>query len=445
MAIKLGLQRMQALYGQSPQTWKAIHVAGTNGKGSVCSYISALLARANISHGRFTSPFIRRPEDSILINNKPISSSLFRSLYYAAGKEPAADKPTHFERMTYAAFAAFDHFNVKYGVVETGLGGRLDSTNVLRNKAVTAITSIGLDHQEYLGDTIEQIAAEKGGIINGAPCVIGQQADPAVVPVLLDLSHRAGSKTIQTTSDPGVLAEASAPGLPLWPRHVLENARIAIKACEQLDEFKDSKLSIQELLALPEAHMEGRLQEVDISHTPPGTRWKRSAPIIVDGAHNYDAIRALRNFTTMKLRVSEDGRLRPLTWVVGMSSPRDASARKCLEALFHGKDKVVFTEYKRPTGDTADMTEDDYFLSFRPEPLSAKKLYNEMSGAAELYLESRASLDEAIERACELARADKTVGESPIVVTGSLYLVSDVLRWVDSYKRPKGESAGDSA
>lgn len=434
MTIKLGLERMQALYGKSPQLWKAIHVAGTNGKGSVCSYVSSLLTRANISHGRFTSPFIRRPEDSIVIDNTPISPELFKSFYYAADKGPAADKPTHFERMTYAAFAAFDHFGVKYGVVETGLGGRLDSTNILRNKAVTVITKIGLDHQEYLGETIEQIAAEKAGIMNGAPCVIGEQASPAALPVLLDAAQRVGSKAILTTSDPRLLEEATAPGLPPWPPHVLENARCAIKACEQLDEFKGVKLNIPDLLRLPRAHMEGRLQEVDISHTPPGRTRARRTPIILDGAHNMDAATALAKHTDNVLRTSQGGSRQPITWVIGMSSPRENTAAEFLGAIIRSGDRVVFTEYTRPVGAQADMSHEDYFLSFRPEPLGCAKLEEAVKsiGSEGDRVKSCLTLDEAMDTACEMARADEGGEDLPIVVTGSLYHIADVLKWVDS-------------
>lgn len=446
MVIKLGLQRMQALYGQSPQTWKAIHVAGTNGKGSVCAYVSALLTRANISHGRFTSPFIRRPEDSILINNTPIPSALFRSFYYAADKEPMADKPTHFERMTYAAFAAFDHFDVKYGVVETGMGGRLDSTNVLRNKAVTVITRIGMDHQEYLGDSIEQIAAEKAGIMNDAPCIIGNQFSPAVTAELEHLAHLAGSKAVETTPDSKLLEKHLPPSLLRWPPHVRDNAMSAMKACEQLEEFKDSQLGIEDTLSLPGAELEGRFQEVDISRTPPGTRWGRRTPIILDGAHNHDAIRALwKRITKMrKAAAAERGRWRvPVVWVMGMSSPRDASARKLIRTLLAPNDQVVFTEYKRPAGEPTDMSEEDYFMSFRPEPLSTEKLLEARPTTETTYSETRPSPDEAMERACELAKADNPVDELHIVVTGSLYLVSDVLKWVDLYKEPEEKDGED--
>ncbi|SPN97511.1 uncharacterized protein DNG_01025 [Cephalotrichum gorgonifer] len=440
MTIKLGLQRMHDLYGKSPQLWKAIHVAGTNGKGSVCSYVSSLLARSNISHGRFTSPFIRRPEDSILINNTPIPTDLFRSFYYAADKAPAADKPTHFERMTYAAFAAFDHFDVKYGVVETGLGGRLDSTNILRNKAVTVITKIGIDHQEYLGDTMELIAAEKAGIMNGAPCVINGRNAPEALGVLLDTARRVGSKAILTTDDARLTEESNALTSSSsgrgWPQHVLDNATCAIKACEQLEEFRDSPLHIADLLSLPGAQMEGRLQEVDISSTHVGRGADRRTPIILDGAHNLDAVAALAEHVDRNVRAARDGSSGPVTWVIGMSNPRESTASEILGSLIRPGDGVVFTEYERPAGGQTSTSQEDYFLSFRPEPLRGAKLEDAIRsmGEANNPVASCATVDEALRAACQMAKMPKNGGETPIVVTGSLYLIADVLKWADGSK-----------
>lgn len=441
MTIKLGLERMRALYGRSPQCWKAIHVAGTNGKGSVCSQISALLTRAGISHGRFTSPFIRRPEDSILINNAPIPTELFRSCY---NTPDAPEGLTHFERMTYAAFRAFDEFDVKYGVVETGLGGRLDSTNVLRNKAVTVITKIGLDHQEYLGDTIEKIAAEKAGIMNGAPCVISGQNSPEALGVLSEAARRVGSETFLTTDDSRLVQEKmmlgpSAFSRGLYPLHVLDNAACAIKACEQLEELKDSNLRMSGMLKLPQAQMEGRLQEVDVTAIPAEMKHGRVAPLVLDGAHNMDAAKALASHVDRKVRtvIGLDGEPRPtpVTWVIGMSNPREDTASELLTSMVRPQDNVIFTQYERPVGEMASLSEDDYFLSFRPEPLQGAKLTEslESTGLMVDRVESHTTVDKAIEAACEVAKSEEGT-DTPIVVTGSLYLIADVLKWVDRVK-----------
>jgi len=439
MVIKLGLERMQGLYGKSPQLWKAIHVAGTNGKGSVCSYVSSLLAHSKISYGRFTSPFIRRPEDSILINNAPIPSDLFRSFYYGADKVSPADKPTHFERMTYAAFAAFDEFKVKYGVVETGLGGRLDSTNVMRNKAVTVITKIGVDHQEYLGDTVEQIAAEKAAIMNGAPCVVNGRNSPAVLEVILDMARQVGSKVVLSTDDLRLSQEAASLS-GTWPQHVLDNAICAIKACEQLEEYHDSSLSIADLLQLPSVHMEGRLQKVDISSTAPGSQEGRTTPIILDGAHNVDAAIVLAKHVDQHLRTTKTDTQKPITWVIGMSSPREDTASEILQPLLRPQDKIVLIEYDHPERPKTSASSSDHFLSFRPLPLDIAKLESAVKSlpgfdASQSQVVGCSTIEDAMGTACQMSKFPVPGEETPIVVTGSLYLISDILKWVDQARK----------
>ncbi|PKS07766.1 hypothetical protein jhhlp_006374 [Lomentospora prolificans] len=438
MVIKLGLERMQRLYGSSPQLWKAIHVAGTNGKGSVCSYVSSLLTRDNISHGRFTSPFIRRPEDSILINNSPVPTDVFRPLYFNAGKASLSDEPTHFERMTYAAFAAFDEFQVKYGVVETGLGGRLDSTNVMKNKAVTVITKIGLDHQEYLGDTIEKIAAEKAAIMNGAPCVVNGRNSPEALEVIADTARRVGSKVILSTDDTRLSEEAKSLS-SIWPQHVLDNAICAIKACEQLEDYQASSLSISELLRLPGAHMEGRLQPVDIRTTSIGKREGRTTPIILDGAHNLDASTVLAKHVDEHLRITKSGSQQPITWVLGMSNPREQTAPEILLPLLRPSDRIVAVEYDHPQRPKTSTSSDDHFLSFRPQPLDIGKLeaaVHSLPGfnTSQTRIEGCHTIEEAIATACQMAKSSNQEDETPIVVTGSLYLIADILKWVDGAK-----------
>ncbi|CAI4215345.1 unnamed protein product [Parascedosporium putredinis] len=356
MAIKLGLQRMQNLYGTSPQPWKAIHVAGTNGKGSVCSYVSSLLTHSKIPHGRFTSPFIRRPEDSILINNSAIASDLFRSLYDGADEASPSDPPTHFERMT------------------DGTGGRLDSTNVMKNKAVTVITKIGLDHQEYLGNTIGKIAAEKAAIMNGAPCIVNGRNSPEALEVIAETAQRVGSRLLLSTDD-SRLGDEAASLSGTWPQHVLDNAICAIKACEQLEEFQGYSPTIQDLLQLPSVHMEGRLQEIDLTATAPGKRANRTTPIILDGAHNLDAATLLAKHAGQHLRIAKSGGRQPITWILGMSSPREQTASEILLPLLHPGDKVALVEYDHPLRrPESSPTPADYFLSFRPLPLDMGKL-----------------------------------------------------------------------
>jgi len=437
MTIKLGLERMRALYGQHSPKWKPIHVAGTNGKGSICSFLSALLTRNGVSHGRFTSPIMRRPEDSILINNEPIPTDLFRSFYESAGDTTREDIATHFERMTYAAFKAFDHFDVKYGVVETGLGGRLDATNILQNKAVTVIAKIGLDHQEYLGNTIEEIAAEKGAIMRReVPCVINQRNPPEALGVLLNMAKDIGAKPVMTSPGSGdalsraVIQRGVSQG---WPEHMVDNAFCAAFAFSHLDGFSDDD-AIASLDALPESPLEGRLQSLDISNTSFGKRFGRSRSIILDGAHNIDACRALEAHVSKTLRESESD---PIVWVIAMSRPRGDQASEML-SFINQHDSVIFTEYQFFDTRQDHPKYEDLTIAFRPRPLSSaelERIQSSTSKTPEIGGILLPSVSEALQEAVRIAgqRRQDSAGyrELPIIVTGSLYLVGDILRLKD--------------
>lgn len=173
--IELGISRIARLLQQTPLSWKAIHVAGTNGKGSISAYLSRLLAAGGIRCGRFTSPHLVDRWDCITIDEKVVQESLFRQIEASVKlrDQDLGIGASEFELLTATAFEIFNHERVEVGVVEVGMGGRRDATNVLDNVLVSVISKIGLDHQALLGDSIEQIAREKAGILKpDVPCVI---------------------------------------------------------------------------------------------------------------------------------------------------------------------------------------------------------------------------------------------------------------------------------
>jgi folylpolyglutamate synthase/dihydropteroate synthase len=195
--IELGLQRISRLLAQTPLPWRAIHVAGTNGKGSICNYVSGMLEAYNVSpyrkrrqlptlsHGRFTSPHLIDRWDCITINQQTVSSELFHAVEKRVLARDAAEciQASEFELLTATAFEIFTQEKVDIGVVEVGMGGRLDATNILGQPVaaeylkddqsppvratplITAISDIGFDHEAFLGNTIEAIAREKAGIM----------------------------------------------------------------------------------------------------------------------------------------------------------------------------------------------------------------------------------------------------------------------------------------
>lgn len=179
--IRLGLSRVSRLLEPTPQSWPAIHVAGTNGKGSVSSYIRAMLQRSGKRTGSFNSPHVVDRWDCIRINDEVISRSLFQTIEadVLAWNEKEKIRGSSFELLTAIAYRAFTAANVDIAVVECGMGGRFDATNVLENSVATAITSIGLDHQDFLGRSIEEIAWHKAGIMKkDVPCTILPSIDP---------------------------------------------------------------------------------------------------------------------------------------------------------------------------------------------------------------------------------------------------------------------------
>lgn len=201
--MKFGLERTEALLellGNPHRKLKAFHIAGTNGKGSVVATCDALLRGTGRRVGRYTSPHLIDFRERIAINGTPISEA--EVLAFLERMTPEAERmgATFFELTTVLAFQWFAENSVDIAVIETGLGGRLDSTNVI-HPLVATVTSIGLDHTDLLGDTLEAIAREKAGIFKrGAHAVIGEHS-PAISQLLFECARDAGASTITKVSE----------------------------------------------------------------------------------------------------------------------------------------------------------------------------------------------------------------------------------------------------
>ncbi|MBE6667264.1 MAG: bifunctional folylpolyglutamate synthase/dihydrofolate synthase [Ruminococcaceae bacterium] len=182
---KPGLERIGELcekLGNPQNNLKFIHVAGTNGKGSFCSMLNSVLMESGLCVGLYTSPYIRFFNERMCVNREPISDGELAELceYVKPIADSMTDKPTEFELITAIAFEYFKRHNCDVVVLEAGMGGRLDSTNIIRSPLLSVITGIALDHTAFLGDTVEKIAAEKAGIIkDNAPVLFGGTDDSA--------------------------------------------------------------------------------------------------------------------------------------------------------------------------------------------------------------------------------------------------------------------------
>ena len=192
---RLGLERIRKLLellGNPQKNLRFLHVAGTNGKGSTCAYLSQILIESGYKTGQFTSPYIYEFSERIRINNEMISdkdlTEITLRVKEAADKFAEDDHPTEFELMTAVAFTYFDSQKCDIVVSEVGMGGRLDSTNVIEAEetVATVITTIDYDHMQFLGDTLERIAVEKAGIFKANVPIISVQQKPEVQKVLED-------------------------------------------------------------------------------------------------------------------------------------------------------------------------------------------------------------------------------------------------------------------
>lgn len=341
---KLGLERIRALLealGNPQKAYRVVHVAGTNGKGSTCAMIDAGLRAAGVRTGLFTSPHLIEPTERVQIDGIPVSQQQFARAFEAANRAAESLKleclPTYFEMVTAMAFWLFREMGVETAVVEVGLGGRLDATNVVE-PALTVITPVDLDHQAYLGDTIAAIAAEKAGILkSGVPAVFARQ-NPEASAVLEARARELGVPVRRATEyeirDVSIDARGSRfsagpfTGLecPLAGEHQLQNAVTAAMALEALGTSPQG---------IAEARWPGRLER--ISPNP---------DVILDGAHNPAGARALAAYLE-RFYPRERGAAPFRRWLI-FGAMRDKAVSEIGTILFPLADKLILTAPANP-------------------------------------------------------------------------------------------------
>jgi dihydrofolate synthase/folylpolyglutamate synthase len=382
---KLGLDRIRAVLaalGNPQDSFRSIHVAGTNGKGSTCAMIDAGLRTAGIRTGLFTSPHLIEPTERIVIDGMPVTTRQFEQafdvVHKIAGELDLDFHPTYFETVTAMAFWLFRELRVETAVVETGLGGRLDATNVL-NPTLTVITPIDFDHEAYLGGTIEAIAAEKAGILKtGVPAIFARQRPEAQK--VLDQRAAALNIPVKRTEDyDGRDLIVTARGshfsgihVPLAGEHQVENAIAAALALESL--------------AISPKGIEHTIWPGRLEHISP------NPDIILDGAHNPAGARALVRY----LERFYAGRK---LWLI-YGAMRDKSVDEIAGILFPLASRVI-------------LTAPDNARALRPEAVA------ELTDQADL-----SSIAPDILTALQQARKEITENDV-IVITGSLFLVGE--------------------
>lgn len=398
--VNLGLSRIQALLGRlgNPQERVSIvHVAGTNGKGSVCAYVASVLSAAGYRVGRYTSPHLLSWNERVCINQQPISDEeLWRHLQHVAaaiGETDGAETPTQFEVFTAAAWSYFADQSVDIAVIEVGLGGRLDATNVCSKPLVTAIVSLSREHWQRLGPTLADIAREKAGVIKpGRPVVIGplpEVADDVVRKRAMELdapiyaaAPAEDTAAEQWRSGLGNAAVEYTSGL--LGEHQRVNSAIAISILQLLQQqgWNISTSAIQQGMA--QTQWPGRLQWLT---------WK-GQPLLIDGAHNPAAAQMLRRYVEQLPQ--------PVTWLMGMLATKDH--------------KDIFQALLRP-GDTLHLVPVTGHLTAEPAELA--KLAQTVCPTL-----STVNTHTTLEKGLELLADNHNETK---VFCGSLYLIGEFL------------------
>jgi dihydrofolate synthase len=475
--INLRLEGISRLLAKTPLPWRAIHVAGTNGKGSICAYISAMLEQYNntisgttssfslqsnslskesgtskyqtLVHGHFTSPHLVDRWDCISIGQETVSFERFRRVESEVHRRNRDEKigASEFELLTATAFQLFTEEKVDLAVVEVGMGGRLDATNIIGLHEstgkpadlsldsyrplplVSAISSIGLDHQAFLGNTLKEIATEKAGIIKlGVPVVYDYENEQEVIEVVESKAAELGCDILNWNNGTAALSEFDAQckdylneilSLPArTTSHIKRNATIAFiatwSALKQLHRLPAVQSS-NETTSKAEIQLAESLIDVIPTTTSPGRQQRlsiqaltgRRKEILLDGAHNAQSAQALASATD-QLRTSSEGRT--VTWVLAASDSKDV--KEIISPLLQDGDSIFTVEFGPVDG--------------MPwvKPLSAAQLLTTASSLVNL--DHRQNCGKDVLSALKAASA--MAGEGSMVVAGSLYLVGDVLR-----------------
>jgi len=395
---KLGLDRMRALcraLGDPERAFRVVHVAGTNGKGSTAAMIESALRAWGARTGLYTSPHLVEPTERIRINGEAVSQTEFAAAFDRVHRaaeellrEGAIDfHPTYFETVTAMAFVLFRERGVEWAVVEVGLGGRLDATNIVAPE-LAVITPIDFDHEAYLGKSLEAIAGEKAGILKPGTRAVFAAQRPEAQRVLEDAA-RAVNAPYTTTGEwhvEGLEMHARGSRFTLRGRRAL--AIECALAGEHQVENAATAVAALDALSVPDAAIESGLRNV---RWPGRLEYVSARPdVLLDGAHNPAGARALANYV-------ERFRAGRRVWLI-YGAMRDKAVSEVAGILFPLADRVI-------------VTAPDQSRAVRPEVIAE--------------LVSHPGLQTASKLSDALALGAKCEPEDLVIITGSLYLVGE--------------------
>ena len=406
--IILGLEKIKIVlneFDNPHEKFPSILVGGTNGKGSVCAMIAEALKNHNFKTGLYTSPHLINLEERIRINNKCISTSQFEELITKVSQKinnllnrGKINVPlTYFEILTVCAFLFFAYQKVDIAVLEVGLGGRLDATNVV-NPLLTIITNISKDHQNYLGKTITEIAQEKAGIIKEkTPVICGckrgiaykiikdkaKKKKAPFFPVFNNLENlKIKKKNFQYQVELKTNKSFYSFKPSLLGFHQIENSIVALYALEILDKIWKPLNKRKIIEAIENVSWPGRLEIID-----------ENPKIILDGAHNVEGVKALKKFLMENNLPS---------YILIFAIMRDKEIKKISQLIFPQAKKIFLTKFP-------------YYRAAEPKHIfKISSIYKE-----KIVIEENP--EKALKKAKNLAKKNDV-----ILITGSLFLIGEI-------------------
>ncbi len=399
-----GLERIAELtdmLGNPQDSLKFIHVAGTNGKGSVCRMTASILESAGYKIGLFTSPFIESFNERIMLSNREISNDelAYETAYVRQYADKMADPPTEFELITAIALSFYKRIGCDYVVLECGLGGRLDSTNVIKTPILSIITGIDLDHTAILGNTTEEIAFEKAGIIKkGVPVIFGE-GDSKAEAVIKKRASEMESEYIRTdfSQISDVKSDLCGTEFNFGEKHIKINLR-------GLYQTKNTATVLTAVEIMRKIGL--KITDEDIQKGVASAKWKarfeilsENPLVIYDGAHNPQGITsAVESIKHYLSPLTDDGKIALLMGVMA-----DKNHEEMIKMLAPYT-KVAFTV--RPNNERS------------LDSIGAEREFEQFGCESHSF----GKLNDGVFAAVEYAAENKT----PLLCLGSLYMYSDV-------------------